>query len=104
MKNEFGINMLRFEKTVYPFCPMGNDSYAATIRVEFAPGEEMFDFVKIDKMLKDITGSKWIIEEVTNRVYSLMMNYKPRNLKVVVEAHSNVHFPVTVEKCMALEE
>jgi hypothetical protein len=99
MENKYQINKICFEKTVYPYCPMGNALYEAVVRVSLEP-TELFDFVEVDKQIEKLSGESLIIEALTDEVCNLLSVYKPAKLLVQVEAHSNVHFPVTVEKYM----
>lgn len=99
MKNEFGINKIEFAKSISLFCPLGNDYYNTTIRVEFHPGDAMFDFCDVDKAIQKMSGEHYIVEQLVYQVFDLLdKEYKPKYLKVSADAYSNVHFPVTVTK------
>lgn len=99
MKNEFGINKIEFTKSISLFCPLGNDYYNATIRVELYPGDAMFDFCDVDEAIQKMSGEHYIVEQLVYQVFDLLdKEYKPKYLKVSADAYSNVHFPVTVTK------
>ena len=99
MKNEFGVNKIDFAKSISLFCPLGNDYYSATVRVEFHPGDATFDFCDVDKAIQKMSGKHYIVEQLVHQVFDMLdKTYKPKYLKVSVDACSNVHFPVTVTK------
>lgn len=98
MTNSYGIKEIRFTKTVYPFCPMGNANYKAVIDVELKPSLKLFDFCEIDKRIEQITNGNFIIEAVAEEVWNIAQEYEPKSLIVKVTGETNGHFPVTVTK------
>lgn len=98
MKNEYGIDEIEFERTIYPFCPMGKDHYKGTVHVNITPQDKLFDFSLIDEKIKKLGEKSLIIEELAAEVFQIMQEYNPAQLEVTIYGESNQHFPVIVRK------
>lgn len=99
IENRPGITKIEFTKKISMFCPLGNDYYTADITVTFVPDNIIMDYCDVDKFLNEMGGEHLIIEDAVSKIYThISDNYKPAKLKVVIDAQSNVHFPVKVEK------
>ena len=98
MNNNQGITKIKFTKTIYPFCPLGGDFYRAEIEVTIFPNDELFDFCEIEKQIEKLSMESLIIEDVADAVYKIMLEYNPKDIKIVVNGYSNKHFPVEVTK------
>lgn len=98
MKNRYGITAYEFEREIQAFCPLGQDYYTCNIKVNLNPGDELFDFCKVDGFIQSLSGSNVIIEELVEKVYAHLGKYSPKVLEVRGIAKSNTHFNVTVVK------
>lgn len=93
------LSLINYNKTITLFCPLGNDYYTATIKVELTPNKFLMDYLDEEEYFKKLQGSKLIIEDLTEQVYNHLYNeYKPSYLKVEVSACNATHFPVVVTK------
>lgn len=96
MKNAYSVKGITFQKTVTPFCELGQDYYIGRITVDFKPGNDLFDFCDVDKFLAGLSGQHLIVEQLAHAVFEHMKQYNPADMTVTVDAESNTHFPVTV--------
>ena len=98
LENKEDIDGIFFERTIYPLCPLGDDTYSAKISVWFVPREFYPEYIELDEEIQKLGGKELTIEELCETVFSIMQQYEPVNLDIEIEAKSNKHFPVTVEK------
>lgn len=97
------INEIICNKTIYPFCPLGNDFYKADIEIAFMPNKYYFDYMVLDERISKLSGQSLTIEDLAKSVFDIVKVCKPVGLKVIVKALSDKHFPVTVIKGMEHE-
>lgn len=92
------ISNITFNRSVQPFCPLGQDYYTAEIHVDFEVVDSYMDYIEFDKWIQGLGGASLTIEELAEAVFEKMKEFEPGYLRVVIDANSNKHFPVTVEK------
>lgn len=98
-ENKSKVNLIEFNKTVFPFCPLGKDIYKAYLTCKIFPSKTLADFMDIDSYLNSLNGKELIIEDLTNEICKYLKDiYKTSKVEVTVEAESNKHFPVKVTK------
>lgn len=97
--NEQNISTISAVRQVVCFCPLGNDYYTAQITIELQPNELLFDFIDLTNYLDKLNGEAFIVEALCQEVFEYLdCKIKPAHLSVTVEASSNKHLPVAVNK------
>lgn len=96
--NKEKISNIAFERTISPFCPLGNDYYTADIHAEFVPYKYYPDYIEVDKAIQELNGKSLTIEQLADKVYRILNDYGPDYISVEIYAESNKHFPVLVTK------
>ena len=100
LNNYENIKKIEFNKTIYPFCPIGGDNYAATINVIFFPDKYYMDYCEVDKAICELSNQKLTIEQVAEKVYQILSYFSPKDMIVIVHGKSNRHFEVVVTKTL----
>lgn len=98
MENKQKISKIEFQRTIYPFCPLGEDRYSAKVFVTFIPGNLLFDFIEVDREIQKLSQNDLMAEDVAEKVSQIMNQYNPKDVKVRVDIESNTHFPVSIYK------
>ena len=98
IENKQSISLIKANKQISMFCPLGNDYYTANIHIKFVPNDYYMDYIDLDVFLNKMGGMKLTIEEAVDMIYIELQRYAPLKTNVTIEAHSNTHLKVTVSK------
>ena len=98
IENVQKISLIKADKQISMYCPLGNDYYTANIHIKFAPNQWYMDYIDLDTFLDGMGGMCLTIEEAVDMIYKELQRYEPLKTNVSIEAHSNTHLDVTVTK------
>lgn len=98
IENMQAIALIKANKTICLFCPLGEDFYTAHILIEFLPNEYYMDYIDLDKFLVGLSGKSLTIEDACEKIYKELQRYNPHKARVTIDAASNTHLNVTVTK------
>ena len=98
MKNDFKVDSVQLFEKLTCYCPLGKDYYHAEIEIVFEYDEEAFDFIEVHQEILNLNGKSMIVEDLVDRVYKIMIKYKPLMVSVEAKVESNVHCKVVVTK------
>lgn len=98
IENTQRISLIKANKQICLFCPLGDDYYTANIQIKFAPNDYYMDYIDLDVFLAEMSGMKLTIEEAVDMIYKELQRYRPLRTNVTIEAFSNTHLNVTVVK------
>ena len=98
-KHTQDLDGIEMNKTITPFCPMGNKEYTANLNITFKPDEVVPDYIEVTEFLNSLSGKSLIIEDLVVEVINYFKeDYDPQVVRVIIEASSEVHLPVKVSK------
>ena len=92
------ISLIKAEKQISLFCPLGDDYYTAKIHIKLAPNLWYMDYIDLDKFLDEMGGMRLTIEEAVDYIYKELQKLEPFKTNVTIEAFSNTHLDVVVSK------
>lgn len=98
IENTQKISLIKADKQISMYCPLGSDYYTAKIHIKFVPDLWYMDYIDLDKFLDGMGGMRLTIEEAVDMIYKELEKYQPRKINVTIEAFSNTHLDVTVSK------
>jgi len=97
-KNTMGISNISFDHSARCYCPLGDDFYTGEIHVYFEPGDTIPDYLDVQKAIDKLTGQELNGEGIVEKVFEIMLEYKPKLLEVTVDINDAGHFPVSITK------
>jgi hypothetical protein len=97
-ENKQGITKIFFQVSVRNHCPIGNDWYSNSVRVDMRPNRIIPDYDEVQRDIFALDGAELVVEDVVAKVFDIMQAYKPVRLTVSARTEGNGHFPVIVEK------
>ena len=99
LKNTQKITKVKFSKIAHCFCPLGNDWYTCNVEAEVFLGDELIDFLDIDKYFKEEIESKsLIVEDVVAKTAEFIEGYNVHGYSISAKTSDAVHCPVEVVK------
>lgn len=98
ISNTQSISVIKADKRISLYCPIGKDYYTADVNIKFLPNAFYMDYIELDQFLNNMGGSNLTIEEATEKIYNELQRYMPKKASVTIEAYSNTHLNVTVTK------
>lgn len=98
LENKEEINELTFTANVYPFCPIGKDTYGAEITVKCNLGDSYPEYCDLTKEITNFSGKEYTIEQLCDVVTNLVRECNPIAAVITVSANSNTHIAVVVSK------
>ena len=99
-ENTQGITKIKYAQRFYGYCPLGDENYAGTLKVEMVPDKWIPDYCDETSYIFNIYNEcEMIGEDVVNSYFAhLSKEYSPAELTVIMEGETSKHFPVTIEK------
>lgn len=98
ISNTQEISIIKADKRISLYCPIGKDYYTADINIKFVPNAFYMDYIDLDVFLNKLSGLSLTIEDAVNEIYNELQRYKPKKVNVTIEAFSNTHLHVIVSK------
>lgn len=98
ISNAQSISLIKANKQISLYCPIGEDYYTADIEMRLCPDKHYMDYIDLDVFLKGLSGANLTIEDAVDTIYQELQKYKPFKTKVTIKAFSNTHLDVAVSK------
>ena len=101
-KNTMGISEISFTHSTRCYCPLGDDFYTGEISVYFVPGDNIPDYLDVQKAIDELVGQHLNGEGIVERVFDIMMGmaFGLKELEVTVDINDAGHFPVSIKKIL----
>lgn len=97
-QNKVGISKIVFNQNIQAFCPLGGKFYTNQVKVEMVPNEIIPDYCEVEEEMRALAPSSLTLEDCVAAVFDILVEYKPKYLKVSSYTDDAAHFPVTVYK------
>lgn len=98
LENKENISELAFTANVYPFCPIGTDTYGAKIEVRCELDKQYPEYCELTAEINRLSGKEYTVEQLCEAVANIVNEFKPNSASIAVNASSNIHLSVTVVK------
>lgn len=98
IENKEGVKEITLRPVAFVKCKIGQDWYKCEFEAVFIPGPFYPDYMEVNAfVMSEIDGQEMNIEEAAKVLYEHLMQYKPKELKVVNHIHGcKTHFDVDV--------
>ena len=102
-ENKYGISRITLIKKIHCYCRLGGDWYTNQLQIVFNPGDEIPDYVYLDKAIEESCERQdLIIEEVIDKIYHIIKDQCPSCYDIHISSYVDDSVPknmfVKVEK------
>ena len=101
--NDHKVTMIRIERIISCFCPIGKQDYEANIVVNFEPSSFIPEYISMTEAIDNFNGKDLTIEDLGAKIYKLFQHsIMPKDLCVSVESEPELHAKVKVfiDECL----